>query len=405
MFKKIVMVLTGVMAIGLSSCNEYSEPQSISQSSNTVERSVSENSELIAQLISTIPLTEEIVEEVFSATQQGLANGIDESCYFADVLENSAQSKFQNRSSVSALGRELQLALDNITRSNGDIDADLLINGEYQIYWPYSEIWDGVTRPVITFIPEDMDQLWNYAYRQTESGIETIIVDEEYMQSHPVWIINTADIPYDALPNFKKSEFVKNGFAYIPREQSTAMTSTTGEADQNKIYTVYLGKFKAEKQYDSVWNGGSEFAIQMGSLESFTITVPDQLKIYSTEITYLRITRSRNDIKNKKWIELGSSVLASDWQPYENNVGFSIHEEDQGGTKKWCAKLGITLDGKSYGFDAEIPYGSGDDLIYRTIYSRDFIFSSNNVEDNVPVVHYSGGVFWTLPYKEATVNI
>lgn len=33
------------------------------------------------------------------------------------------------------------------------------------------------------------------------------------------------------------------------------------------------------------------------------------------------------------------------------------------------------------------------------VYTRNFIFSTNNMKGNTPVVHTSGGVYWTMPYK------
>lgn len=401
MSRTIIYAFIAVLSLGLFACNSNDEPLAPQNSNEYPDCNESEDSEKIAQLMTSIPLTKEIVNEVFSATQKGIENGIEESYYFADVLSESDAKSASRASSTpqeSVLGRELRSAL-NKSRSGDQVDIDLLQNGDYQIYWPYSEDWDGETQPVITFVPKDENQLWNYGYKQTDNGIETIIVDEEYMESNPVWIINKADFSYDELPNFNNNEFVKNGISYCPRKATTTESSNqTGStrAAGLPVYTVYLGKLMSDHQYDKVWSGGSEFAIRMGAIEHMEITSEEQVKSENARINYVRVCRSRKDIKKKRWAELTGCVLSSDWQPNENNAAFSIYEEDQGGSKNYEASLSVKILGKDIGFSIKMPYGSHDDKICNQIYTRNFMFSTNN---SPGTIHSSGGVYWTMPYK------
>lgn len=402
MKRNVFYALIAFLSLGLFSCSSTEEPMASQAPAKVFDKTVYSNSKAIADLMISVPLTEDIVNEVFSAVTNGLDNGIEESYYFADVLSESyTKSATRSIGSESKLGYEIHRLLDT-TRSNSGIDADMLEYGDYQIYWPYSENWDGKTNPVITFVPEDDSQLWNYAYKQTENGIETIIVDEEFMEKNPVWIINKADIPYDELPNFNNNEFSKNGIYYSPRKtvSSTDYNSTKNStrAAGEPVYTVYLGRFMSKKNYDSAWNGGSEFAIQMGAIENMVITSPEQLKSTNPSVTYIRVTRSRNDIKHSYWKDV-NAVLSSDWQPNENNAGFCIYEEDQGGTKYWDMTLSMKIKGIDIPFTLKMPYGSGDDLIYKNVYSRNFIFSTNNKKDDKYVEHSMGDVYWTLPFE------
>lgn len=401
MKRTLIYAFIAALSLGLFACSSTDEPLALQGSSEFSDYKVSEDTKNIAQLLASIPLTKEIVNEVFLATQDGIENGLEESYYFADVLSDSSSAKSVSRASwesnESFLGRELRSAL-NKSRSDSRIDADLLLYGDYQIYWPYSENWDRKTRPIITFVPKDDNQLWNYGYKQTDNGFDTIIVDEKYMESNPVWIVNKADFSYDELPNFNNNEFIKNGISYCPRKmvyeesQNHTMTRSAG----TPVYTVYLGKLKSEKQYDSVWSGGSEFAIRMGAIENMEITSEDQVKSENARINYVRVCRSRNDIKKKLWAELTGCVLSSDWQPNENNAAFSIYEEDQGSSKNYEANLSVNILGKNIGFSIKMPYGSHDDKICTQIYTRNFMFSTNNSSGTV---HSSGGVYWTMPYK------
>lgn len=402
MNRTLIYAFIAVLSLGLYACSNSDEPMAPQSSLKSSDNNVSENSENIAQLMASITLTKEIVNEVFSATQNGIENGIEESYYFADVLSEDATAKSASRASSesqkSFLGRELRSALRK-TRSHSQIDADLLQYGDYQIYWPYSEDWDGETQPVITYVPKDENQLWNYGYKQTDNGIETVIVDEKYMESNPVWIINKADFSYDELPNFNNGEYVKNGISYCPRKvvkKETSNQTNSTRASGLPVYTVYLGKLMSEHQYDKVWSGGSEFAIRMGAIEHMEITSEEQVDSKNARINYVRVCRSRKDIKKKRWAELTGCVLSSDWQPNENNAAFSIYEEDQGGSKNYEASLSVKILGKDIGFSIKMPYGSHDDKIYNQIYTRNFMFSTNNTPGTI---HSSGGVYWTMPYK------
>lgn len=401
MKRTFIYAFIAALSLGLFACSSTDEPSAPQGSSEFSDYKVSEDTENIAQLLASIPLSKEIVNEVFHATQDGIENGLEESYYFADVLSDSSSAKSVSRASweskESFLGRELRSAL-NKSRSDSRVDADILLYGDYQIYWPYSENWDRKTRPIITFVPKDDNQLWNYGYKQTDNGFDTIIVDEKYMESNPVWIVNKADFSYDELPNFNNNEFIKNGISYCPRKMDyeESQNHTMTRAAGNPVYTVYLGKLKSEKQYDSVWSGGSEFAIRLGAIENMEITSEDQVKSENARINYVRVCRSRNDIKKKLWAELTGCVLSSDWQPNENNAAFSIYEEDQGSSKNYEANLSVNILGKNIGFSIKMPYGSHDDKICTQIYTRNFMFSTNNSSGTV---FSSGGVYWTMPYE------
>lgn len=400
MKRTFLYALIASLSLGLFSCSNADEPMTPQTPAGVSDKSVNDDTKAIADLMTSIPLSEDIVNEVFSAVSAGLENGIEESYYFADVMaESSTKSATRSDNSGSNLGNELRRLLTS-TRSSAGVDTDILEYGDYQIYWPYSEDWDGKTKPVITFVPEDDSQLWNYGYRQTEEGIETIIVDEEFMEKNPVWIINKADICYNDLPNFNNNEFSKNGVSYCPRTKLSNHEKTDNEPQTRSagtpVYTVYLGKLMSEHQYDKVWSGGSEFAIRMGAIEHMDLTTEDQVKSENARINYVRVCRSRKDIKKRRWAELTGCVLSSDWQPSENNAAFSIYEEDQGGTKEYEVDLSVKILGKDIGFKLKMPFGSHDDKICKEIYSRNFMFSTNNSEGTI---HSAGGVYWTMPYK------
>lgn len=364
----------------------------------------------VATLLTEIPLDEALCAEVNTAAAAALGYGLDENYLFREVF-GSQENKITTRSGRSSILAERLKDLaqnKNQLRSTDANETDGLVtelgNSNIQIYWPYSDDWDGVTMPVITFAPEDKTKESNIGYKQVIQNdgsikIETIIIDEEYAENNPVWVINYNETAYDEYPAFAKGETVNKNIAYNTANVDITNTRAVGDP----VYTVNLGKFMSSKNYDSWFDGGSEFEIQMGALDVFTIASASDLSINNVKVTSVRVNRSRKDIKKKRWATM-NSVLTSNWLKEENNAGFMIHERDQGGTKNWETDLSVKWAGKDYSFKAKIPYGSGDDIIYRTTYSRNFIFSTNNKTGSDWREHTSGGVNWTLPYQIGRVE-
>jgi len=82
MKQKIFYVLIAYLSLGLFSCGNADElivPQSPSE---IIDSTVYNESKAIADLMISIPLTEDVVDEVFTAVSAGLKNGIEESYYF-----------------------------------------------------------------------------------------------------------------------------------------------------------------------------------------------------------------------------------------------------------------------------------------------------------------------------------
>ena len=70
---------------------------------------------------------------------------------------------------------------------------DALESSDIQIYWPYSEEWDGKTFPVITFDPNDGSET-NVGWKMNAEGLLVeVLVDEELARERPVWVINRND--------------------------------------------------------------------------------------------------------------------------------------------------------------------------------------------------------------------
>lgn len=409
MKKLFIFALLGGLLLSLSACGEAEEPVALPTPTTPAANKVSADTKAIAEMLTGITLSDEIVTEVHDAATAALENGIEESYYFTDMLSDE-KSKCTSRSS-STLGSEIRSLLTK-SRNDNSVDADMLQYGDYQIYWPYSEHWDGVSTPVITFVPEDENQLWNYAYRITDAGVDTLIVDEEYMQVHPVWIVNKAEISYDDLPNFANGEIVKNGVMFCSDRKAPNRRNLIGGGRPTvpdnpprfgvsiDVYTFYLSYFMCTHQYDSIFAGGSEFVVKLGGVKGYYFKSIDEVTNAGDGICLLRLYRSRSQISDKTPMELEGYVLNSDWGPQEVDAAFLLYEEDGDIlNRSFKGSVSLNLGDKSYGFEIDLPYNVDDEIICKQNYTRNFLLSPNNT------ILASGDCYWKITCSKVTYSL
>lgn len=375
----------------------------------------------MAKLLAKITDKSQVLYEVNYAVKESMEYGMDEEWRFKDILAPQS-GKILRSDNESVLAKSLRELLKKQSDNTSELRSgtlsleEFILNENVQIYWPYSENWDGVMEPVVSFDPKNGNE-WNYAYRRIllpsgEYGLDSVIIDDEYAKKNPVWIINQNHLHYDELPDFSEGESVKNNVLFL-RNASTlsrnftfvegfpgseGSTSTEGgrltsQQGAGTMHVLKLGRLMASKQHDDIFNGGSEFAIKLGYC-------PSGINENNTEkvVSYCRITRSRGDISKKRWVDL-DIILNPDWREDQKECSFKLYEEDQGNTVYWNSPIRY----KDFEVTIPIPYASGDDHIYQIIYPRYFILSTaNQSASGIPVVHNANGVFWTLPITKIT---
>lgn len=254
-------------------------------------------------------------------------------------------------------------------------------NNYLQIYWPNSEDWDGVTSPVIAFAPEDFDSLSATGFVVAKNGeiLKQMNVNEEYCESHPVWIINESDIPYSSLPNFKKGENLSSdGICFVNNKADDS--AIVNASNSNPVYTWKATSMTVKHQYDSWINGASEIDIQ--------VAYP-QIAGYSGGITYHRLTFKRKDIKKKRKKNLTDIFLNTNWRP-EQITNYLLITESDGGSDV-DIKVDLThkdpITGLEVNTTVTMEKKSRDELIAKIDLDRDFVaitpsinFDNGNVE-------------------------
>lgn len=395
--------MTGLSLIALSfigcensAVDEFSH---ISTEPNIETINFVETSELskVAKVVSEVGLDLEMVKEMKKNVEQSLAKGRDEAVTFKEILSPNLQSaRFSNAMSGNGESKFATKLRQNAppagTRSSAPGLLQAMETEGVNLYWPYSEHWDGVTMPVIAVSPEDDNQELCLAYKlkETENGFildETIIVDEDYAMVNPVWVINYAEV-IDA-PNIIDT----------PRE--TYATSGIGEIGK-EIATVYLGSFKSTKQHDPWHKGGSEYYVEASA--PLHKEVNGKIEIINDNFFRTRITFTREEINNHTKRNFGFGLpIVTQWQKELDKIAFFVFENDASVFNgNVDLDLSATWKGQTYGLKVKLPFGSGDDQIAKITYTRDFLFSTNNYENSIWQEYTSDGVYWTLPFKVGT---
>ena len=369
--------------------------------------------EEFAGILSALPMDRSHLGEVFDAVCASSENGYDEEYMLADLVGSPGagvgDGVFRSKS-APRYDRPLRDLLSDYFEANpsavptraGSSEACLrmLEESDMQIYWPYSEDWDGEAFPIITFDPGDGSE-YNYGYQAVrgEDGsveIQSVYVDEQVAMSRPVWVINNNDdshlVPVQSA--FLDSAAALGADASSPEAQASpemqalipvvrtatadAAASVQGSEGDVPGDRLYIRSLKMLRNYDSWFGGASEFVIKCGAVDGFRATSEEDLSKYRPSVTDCVVVVKRR--------QLGMSVplgilLLTDYTPQMENIAFLVTEDDGGKVENWKCEATVKWQSKSYGFTLNIPYRDRDDIVWRGQLSRSFFERGSIVTD------------------------
>ncbi len=359
----------------------------------------------VAALLSALPLENEHLKEVYTAVGASSGNGYDEEYTMADLflspgkgVGDSGTKAAQTKAALTRSGnfrplreliRDYVTSASSATKAVGtDVDfgddpekwLSALEDSDIQIYWPYSEDWDGETAPVFTFDPGDDSDI-NVGYRvvQGEDGerrIERIDVTEDFARKNPVWVVNrNSDCGYTSLEVLRRDhpEWDNGGGALIIGGKAYALATKAGGTD---LRTLMIKEFTMQRHYDCWFAGGSEFFIKAGSVDDFSASTEAELRLYSPAITDFMVVVKRKQLGEALPL---NAVIVSDWSEDVEQIAFMITEDDGGTVSQWKCSAVVKVASKSYGFDISLPFNSRDDIVWRGQLSRRYIEATENV--------------------------
>ena len=346
--------------------------------------------EEFAGILSALPMDRSHLGEVFDAVCASSENGYDEEYMLADLVGSPGagvgDGVFRSKA-APRYDRPLRDLLSDYFEANpsavptraGSSEACLrmLEESDMQIYWPYSEDWDGEAFPIITFDPGDGSE-YNYGYQAVrgEDGsveIQSVYVDEQVAMSRPVWVINNNDDSH-LVP--VQSAFLDGAGAAALRANGVA--SVQGGEGDIPGDRLYIRSLKMLRNYDSWFGGASEFVIKCGAVDGFRATSEEDLSKYRPSVTDCVVVVKRR--------QLGMSVplgilLLTDYTPQMENIAFLVTEDDGGEVENWKCEATVKWQSKSYGFTLNIPYRDRDDIVWRGQLSRSFFERGSIVTD------------------------
>lgn len=348
----------------------------------------------VARMLSSLPVGTDQMQEVHDAVVCSSDNGYDEEYMMRDLLTtpgagvraSGSQTKSADRypRPMRDLIREYMAENASATKTGNaeavesEVERRLgtLAASDIQIYWPYSDSWDGETLPVVTFNPGGESSV-NIGYEIVEQpdgsrGVRTVTVNEQMAMERPVWVVNTNnDSAYESL------EILRRDYPHWGNDDDI-IVSTKAVTDGEEFHSLILKDFTMLRHFDPWFCGASEFFVKCGAVEGFTASTEAEMLLYTPSVTDFMIVVKRKQLGQRVPF---NAVLISEWSSQLESFGFMIIESDGGTRTSWKLDAVVKVKSKSYGITVELPLNTRDDIVWRgSLSSRYFERYSGSVE-------------------------
>lgn len=345
----------------------------------------------VASILAAIPIQEVHLREVHGAVRTSSDNGYDEEYTMRYIFENPGAGVGESQTKSPTLDNPLKDLIVQHVRSGSatkagspiaDPEAFLaaLTSSDIQIYWPYSENWNGETFPVITFDPEGEAQT-NIGYKLVVNDdgsrrVEEVVVDEEMAAERPVWVVNrNSDAEFTSLEMLRREDpdWGEGGGTIIIEPQRAARAPLVkGSGGRSLI----LKDFTMKRNYDTWFAGASEFFVKVGAVEDFTAVTEAEMFLYNPSVTDFMIVVKRSQTGKPQPF---NAILVSSWTDQMVNSAFMITEDDGGTRTSWKCTALVRVESKSFGIEIDLPFNSRDDIVWRGQLASKWIEANNNV--------------------------
>ena len=345
--------------------------------------------EAVASILSCIPLQEDHVAEVYSAVVSSSRNGYDEEYTMKNLFESPGTGVGDKATKTAAIANPLRDLIAEHVRSGALTKASspamdpeeflgALTASDIQIYWPFSESWNGSDLPVITFDPGNGAET-NVGYKIVlkDDGtrqVEEVVVTEEMAEKRPVWVVNrNSDAEFTSLEMLRREDqaWGEGGGAIIIEPRKAV--EVKGERE---VKSLILKDFTAKTHHDPWFCGASEYWVKIGAVEDFTASTEAELKLYNPTVTDFMIVVRRNNIGRPQPF---NAVLVSDWTDQMVNCAFMITEDDGGTRTEWNCTALVRIASKSYGVEMKLPFNSRDDIVWRGQLASRWLEATSNM--------------------------
>lgn len=404
---KKLLLLAAMAVVALNSCENGNlednllavELEELNDSDLSSSNSSDEDANKVelANALLRISRDNRLVGDLHDHVMQSLEYGLDEIAFVDEIMNpNKYTTQFKSASKLSThLNELLQSSKASPLRST---DGIFTIEG-LEIYWPYSEDWDGVSQPVVTLLPSNYEDdrgaaggnedhaVVAYKFSTVKdgiSGIDTLLVNEEYAMNNPVWVVRNQSVKKDDLINLKRNndfnKITPRNENLISKKQTVARSTTP-----YKIAETTVASIKSEKQHDDWLNGGSEYYIYwFFPVKDFGLSTHKSMEIHF----------SRKEIKNKTTKNI-TFMANYDWDKGQSHNKLKVLEYDPGSDIKINVKffskikIGEAEIGREFSTDIKINRGD-DDIMDHTIPRTAMFTNQTRITDNHYRKYFSG---------------
>lgn len=365
------LIAASILAATIISCSKYISGPSYYMPDNSAVENGSDSSGFdlssLARMFAALPIGLDQMEEVKDAASASIGNGYDEEYTMKQLIEAPGCGVGDKPTKAGNYTRPLRDMIAEYLATEtkaGAKDVEEYLNAlsqsDLQLYWPYSEDWDGEELPIITFDP-GYGSDYNYGYKLGRdsngfSVVDSVYVDEQIAREHPVWVINTND---DA------------GFTPLDLYTDDAQSST--KSGPRKLF---LRSFTMLRHYDSWFRGGSEFFVKCGAVNGFHATTEAEMRLYYPSVTDFMVVVKRKQLGEEVPY---NGIIMTDFTNQLENLAFLITEDDGGTQTSWKCSATVKVKSKSYGFECDIPYNEKDDIVWRGQLSASFFQEADYV--------------------------
>lgn len=359
----------------------------------------------LVEILTLLPISQQQLNEVHSAVSSSSENGYDEEYMMSDMFKSpgsgvgdkdmksgevydvpmrnlisEAVITLSDKGSKTRSEHGTLNVLQTLDRIGPDAFLDALERSDMQIYWPFSEEWDGQQMPIMTYDPEDGSET-NIGYRlvMDDDGsryVEEVLVDEAMAKESPVWVVNrNDDAAYTSLEMLRREDpdWGEGGGSIIVKPGKSQKAHAT---EKSRLKTLLLRDFTMKRHYDTWFAGASEFFVKLGSVEDFTASTEAELRLYSPSVTDFMIVVRRNQLGRPQAF---NAVLISEFTNQLTHCAFMITEDDGGTITKWDCTAFVRVESKSYGIEVSLPFNSRDDIVWRGQLASTWFENNNNV--------------------------
>ena len=337
----------------------------------------------VARILAALPVGSEQWNEVHAAVQASTGNGYDSEYTLKNLFTRpgtgvgaAPEAKAAGNDYAKPLREWIGDYVQNLfaatkASETGEVSRsgynsaqeylNALTESDIQIYWPFSDQWNGDAKPVITFDPGG-DATQNEGYiLEADGSVTKVLVTEEMAREQPVWVVNrNSDADYKTLEMLRREDpdWGQGGGSLVV---------TKGDAP---LRTLVLRSLKARRNFDSWLAGAAELFVKMAKVENFKASTEAELRLYDPAITDFMVVVRRG--QKGKEVEL-NTVLVSEWSEQLSSCGLMIIEDDGGTQTSWKCSAVVKYKSQSYGFEVDLPFRTRDDIVWRGSLTRNFV--------------------------------